>query len=109
MDPLIEAFHRINPTDHSVDGLPVTFTIVAFVLLLVTSLVLRLMGRSWLAWHLPAVCVLFAWWAGVNVGRTGFGSGASMPSTVLLLVLLVASVPTAMRAALVPAKRDGRR
>jgi hypothetical protein len=31
MDPVVEAFQRINPTDHSLDGLPVTVVVVALV------------------------------------------------------------------------------
>jgi len=79
---------------------------VGIVLLVVTTLALRLTGRSWRAWHLPALSVLFAWWAGVNVGRSGLGSGAGVLSTVALLILLIEPVRRVIRAALVPAKRD---
>ena len=67
---------------------------VGIVLLVVTTLALQLTGRSWRAWHLPALSVLFAWWAGVNVGRSGLGSGAGMLSTVALFILLPSPAAT---------------
>ena len=109
MDPLVELFHRINPSDHSLDGLPVTVTVAGLVVLTGTTLALRLTGRSWQAWHLPALCVWFAWWAGVNVGRSGFGSGGAMISTFALLIILIEPVRRVIRAALVPVNRDGRK
>lgn len=83
MDPVVSAFHRINPTDHSLDGLPVTVIVVGFVVLVSTTLALRFTGRS------------------------GFGSAEGLLSTFALIV--IDPLWRTMRAALVPAKREGRR
>jgi len=107
MDPLVDAFQRINPTDHSLDGLPVTVFITAVIVFVLSTLTLRFTGRSWRRWSTPALCVLYAWWAGVNVGHSGFGRGGGLLWTVLFLVLLLDAAPRAFRAALMPAKRDG--
>ena len=108
MAPLVEAFHRINPMDHSLDGLPVTVTVAGLVVLVVTSLALRLTGRSCRTWHLPALAVWFALCAGLNVGRSGF-KGAGILSTATLLIILIEPVRMVIRAALVPVHRDGPR
>jgi hypothetical protein len=108
MDPLVEAFQRINPTDHSLDGLPVTVVVVTFGIVLATTLVLRFAGRSWRAWHLPALSMVVAWWAGLNVGHSGFRSGQGVLSTLVLVLLLITTAPRALRAALVRAPPDGR-
>jgi len=34
MDPIVEALQRMNPKDHSLDGMPVTVLVVGVVLLL---------------------------------------------------------------------------
>jgi hypothetical protein len=109
MDPLVDAFHRISPMDHSLDGLPLTVVVVAFVIVVATNVALRFTGRSWRTWYWPAIYVLTAWWAGVNIGHSGFGSGAGMLWTVVLILILIDPTRRLLRAALVPVNRDGRR
>jgi hypothetical protein len=108
MDPLVEVFHRSRPMDHSLDGLPVTVTLVGLVGIVLTTLALRLTGRSWKVWHFSGLAVWAAWWAGTNVGRSGF-RGAGIMATVVLLVILIEPARMMLRAALVPVERNGRR
>jgi hypothetical protein len=108
MDPLVEALHRgalLHPGDHSLDGLPVTVFVVGFVLLLATTLVLRRTGRSWKVWHVHAITILLVWWAGVNIGHSGFRSGAGILWTLVLMALLGGPMVKILRAALEPANR----
>lgn len=55
-----------------------------------------------------AFSVVFAWWAGVNIGHFGFGSGAGLPWSILLVLFLIDPGWRLVRAALVPLNRDGR-
>ena len=99
----------MNPRDHSLDGLPVTVVVVTFVVIVGTTLSLRFARRSWQAWYRPAVLVLLVWWAGVNVGHFGLGSRLRHDANLVLIALLIDPMRRTVRAALVPAKRDGRR
>jgi len=107
VDPIVEAFHRISPTDHSLDGLPVTILAVALVLVLATTAVLRWTGRSWQVWYVPAIGFVYVWWAGVNVGHFGFGNASTIVWTVLVVLFLVGPAWRTFRAVLAPA-RNGR-
>ena len=109
MDPLVELLHRgrlLHESDHSLDALPVTAFLVAFLLLISTTLALRWTGRSWRAWYGPALLVLFVWWAGVNMGHSGLVSGPGLMWAVIMVLLLIGPSWRALRAALLPAKRD---
>lgn len=109
MDPLVEVFHRINPKDHSLDGMPVTVFVVACFVVVATALALRFAGRSWRVWYGPAILGVLLWWGGVNIGHSGFKSGNGLLWTFALVVFLIDKLPRTLRAALVPADRDGRR
>jgi hypothetical protein len=111
MDPLVEALQRrvLQPGDHSLDGLPVTMFVVGLVLIVGTTLALRLTGRSYRKWHMPALCVFFAWWAGVNMGHSGFLRGGALLWTFALPLILADPFVRTLRAALVPVDPDARR
>lgn len=93
----------------SLDGMPLTVFVVGLVVIVGTTVALRWTGRSYRKWHMPALCVLFAWWAGVNMGHFGFWRGPAILWTFLLPLVLADPLVKTVRAALVPVDRDPRR
>ena len=88
--------------DHSLDGFLLVAAVVALLSILGLSLALRLAGRSWKLWHLPAMAVFFTWWAGVSVGHYGLRSVFALLSTLAAASLLFAPMRRTITAALSP-------
>jgi len=107
MDPLLELLRRgrlLHPEDHSLEGQPFTFLVVAAVVVLGIALVLRVSGRSWRSWFSPAWLALLVFWGGLMIGQHGFTSGLGIVWSFMLVLVLSEPAVRTFRAALRPAK-----
>jgi hypothetical protein len=102
MDQTLSRLLSTHPEDHSLDGLPISAILFVFAAIVLVSLALRITGRSWRAWHLPATIVFLVWFCGINLGHFGFESGAGKLGVIVGLAAVAQPAVRLFRAALRP-------
>ena len=100
MDQTLSRLFSSQPGDRSLVGLPVTAMVVVFISILLVSLGLKVAGRSWGIWHVPATVVFMAWFSGIYVGHYGLRSAGGTISTVFALVVVAPHGVNLFRSAL---------